>query len=34
MMQICPLKEKALENNVIVLQRKGDMMETFVPKNP
>jgi Holliday junction resolvase-like predicted endonuclease len=28
------LKEKALENNVIVLQRKGDVMETFVPKNP
>ncbi len=28
------LKEKALENNVIVLQRKGDVMETFIPKNP
>ncbi|MFZ2969338.1 MAG: hypothetical protein WA080_09830, partial [Sulfuricurvum sp.] len=28
------LKEKALENNVIVLQRKGDVMETFLPKNP
>jgi len=28
------LKEKALENNVIVLQRKGDVIETFVPKNP
>jgi Holliday junction resolvase-like predicted endonuclease len=27
------LKEKALENNVIVLQRKGDVMETFVPKD-
>ena len=26
--------EKALENNVIVLQRKGDVMETFLPKNP
>jgi len=28
------LKEKALENNVIVLQRKGDVIETFIPKNP
>ncbi len=28
------LKEKALENNVIVLQRKGDVMETFIPQNP
>jgi len=28
------MKEKALENNVIVLQRKGDVMETFIPKNP
>lgn len=27
------LKEMALENNVIVLQRKGDMMESFIPKS-
>jgi Holliday junction resolvase-like predicted endonuclease len=26
------LKEMALENNVIVLQRKGDVMESFIPK--
>ena len=26
------LREAALENNVIVLQRKGDVMESFIPK--
>lgn len=26
------LKEKALENNVIVLQRKGDMVQSYLPR--
>ena len=27
------VKEEALSNNVIVLQRKGDLIETFLPKS-
>ncbi len=27
------VKEKALENNVILLQRKGDIIETILPYN-